>query len=392
MSSSGVHTPTPLPTASPESVGLSSERLQRIAPIMQRSVDAGRVAGITTAVMRHGKLAHLESVGLRDLESRQPMTPDTICRVVSMVKPITSMATMILYEEGEFVLSDPVSDYLPQFKDLQVYVSGPADDPLLEAPKRELTIQDLLRNTAGLLHSDNGSVCGAVYTSAEVASPGISRDEHLTRWASVPLMYHPGERFNYSPSYTLLPHLIEAVSGTSFESFTGDRIFAPLGMMDSGFRVPSEKLDRFATLYDWTSDQGLKAAVETESVDWPGMVSTVPDYLRFCQMLLNGGELGAERFLMPATVRLMLTDHLPSELHPGHPGMGYGFGFGIVRDLAAMGRVGNVGEANWAGANSTFFWIDPTTDLIYMLFTQVQPMNFEFMRRMPPLAHFACLD
>jgi CubicO group peptidase (beta-lactamase class C family) len=349
---------------------------------MQGYVDDGKAAGITTAVMRHGKVAHLESVGWRDLENNLPMRPDTICRIASMIKPITSVATMMLYEEGKILLTDPVSEYLPQFKDVQVNVAGTADDPQLEPPNSGPTIQDLLRHTAGL----------TLHQAAEVARPGLTREEMLARWATVPLEYQPGEGYNYHPSYSLLPYLVETVSGLSFDEFIHEKILSPLGMMDTRRGVPTEKLDRFAKLYDWTTNQRLTVATD-EPAEWQGATSTAIDYLRFCQMILNGGELDGERILMPATVRLMLMDHLKPELHPGNPGKGYGLGFGVVRDPVLMGQVGSVGEANWAGANTTFFWIDRKADLIYMLFSQLEPRNpWKFMKRMPPLAHAACLD
>jgi len=391
----------PLLSASPESVGLSSERLDRIAPIMQSFVDAGRVACIATAVMRRGRIAHLESVGWRDLERHVPVTRDTIFRIRSMTKPITSVAAMILYEEGEILLTDPISEYLPQFKDVPVYVSGPADNPQLEPPDNSPTIQDLLRHTAGFTGGGQ-TVVDSMCRAADVWNPERTLEECVDRLATIPLMHQPGEVFHYGTSTNVLGLLVQVVSGMPFETFLQERIFAPLDMIDTGFYVPAEKIDRFAKLYEWTDDQVLRSVVEKppgKLLTPPkcpqgggGLVSTVDDYLRFCQMILNGGEFDGQRIIMPATVRYMLMDHLRPDQHV-RPGKGYGLGFGIVRDPVAMGVIGSVGEANWAGAVGTFFWIDPSSDLIYMLWTQLTSMGlWEFFRRMPPLVHTARLD
>ena len=391
----------PLPNASPESVDMSSDRLRRIVPVMQGYVDDSLVSGITTAVMRHGKIVHLESVGLRDIERKLPMTRDTIFRIYSMTKPITSVAVMILYEEGKFELTDPVSEYLPQFEDINVYVSGTIDSLKSEAADPVPTIQDLIRHTSGLTYPWGETVVDSLYRAADLWNRELNLDQLVTKVAGLPLQYPPGTEWHYSTSIDVLGLLVQVVSGQPFEIFLEERIFAPLGMVDTGFYVPANKLGRFANNYTWTDDENLELADEGNPPrytvppkapsDGGGLVSTVDDYLRFCQMILNGGELDGNQVLMPATVRFMLIDHLKPD-QKVRPGVGFGLGFGIVRNPAMAGRIGNVGEASWGGAANTFFWIDPEEDLVYMVWTQLFPWGIrDFRHQMHPLVHAALL-
>ena len=391
----------PLPGGTPESVGMSSKRLDRIAPIMQEYVDDGHVSGISTAVARRGKIVHVASVGMRDIERKLPMTRDTIFRIHSMTKPITSVAVMILYEEGRFPLTDPVSKYLPQFEKTQVYVSGTTDSLQLEAPENGPTIQDLLRHTAGL--GGGQTVVDSLFRAADLRNRELTLHQVVERLGTVPLNHQPGTQFLYGMSTDVLGFLVQVVSGQPVEVFLEERIFSPLDMVDTGFYVPANKLDRFAHNYKWTDDETLERIDEGEPPRYTvppkspsgggGLVSTVDDYLRFCQMIVNEGELDGERILMPATVRYMLLDHLDPEQTVFDLPFGFGLGFGILRDPVRFGHVSNVGQAAWGGAANTFFWIEPDEELISIAWTQLMPFGTrDFYKKMYPLVHAARLD
>ena len=395
----------PLPDVSPKSVGMSSDRLGRIVPVMQGYVDRGEVSGITTAVTRHGKIVHMESVGLRDIESKLAMTRDTIFRIYSMAKPITAVAAMILYEEGKFKLTDPVADYLPQFEDVKVYVSGTVDSLELIAADPVPTIHDLLRHTSGLTYGGEKTAVNSLYGAADLWNRELTLEQQVAKLADLPLQHQPGTAFEYSMSFDVLGLLVQVISGQPFEIFLEERIFAPLGMVDTGFYVPKNKLDRFAINYQWTDEETLKPVDEDDPPEYTvppkrpggggGLVSTVDDYLRFCQMMLNGGELDGQRVLMPATVRFMRMNHLKpdQEMVTGYgPGGGYGLGFAVLLNPAMNGRIGNVGEVAWGGLAKTFFWIDPKEDLVYMVWTQLFRSGIpDFVTKMHPLVHAALL-
>jgi len=389
----------PLPIVSPESVGLSSERLERIAPIMQNYVDAGQVSGINTAVMRRGKIVHMESFGLRDIEGKLPMQRDTIFRIYSMSKPITTVAVMILYEEGKFELSDRVADFIPQFEDVQVYKSGTVVNLELEPANPAPTIHDLIRHTSGLTYPWGQSPVDTLINMANIWNPEFTLEQFVTTLADLPLLHQPGTKFQYSTSIDVLGYLVQVLSGMPFENFLQERIFSPLGMVDTGFYVPADKLDRFADNYQWTENETLQRIDEGDPPRYTvppkapsgggGLVSTVDDYLRFCQMILNKGELDGQRILMPRTVRFMLMDHLNPDQQSGR-GQGFGLGFGILRNPAQAERIGSVGEASWSGAANTFFWIDLQEELVYMVWTQLMPWGIrDFRHQMHPLVHGA---
>jgi CubicO group peptidase (beta-lactamase class C family) len=392
----------PLPSASPESVDMSPARLKRIVPIMQGYVDRGEVSGISTAVIRHGKIVHMESVGLRDIERKLPMTRDTIFRIYSMTKPVTSVAVMILYEEGKVELTDPISKYLPQFEGMKVYVSGAGDSVVLEDANPVPTIHDLLKHTSGLGYSFGGkTVVHSLYRAAKLWDKTLTLDQFVGKLADLPLWHQPGTKWKYGRSTDVLGLLVQVVSGQQFERFLKERIFTPLEMVDTDFWVPADKLDRFANIYRWTDDQTLQPFNEGDPPPFTlptknpqggsGLVSTVDDYLRFCQMLLNGGVLNEQRILMPATARFMLMDHLIPDQETA-PGIGFGLGFSIVRNPARAGRMGSVGEAYWGGLANTHFWIDPKEDLVYMVWTQLfRAKALGFILQMNPLVHATLL-
>ena len=397
--------------AAPEEVGVSAEHLEHIRPVMQGYVDDGRIAGILTVVARRGKIVHFETVGMRDVENNKPIEADTIFRIHSMSKPITSVAVMMLYEEGHFQLDTPVSDFIPEFKDMEVYNEDQTE--ILDA-KKEVTIKHLLTHTAGLIYGWGGEALDKRYQKANLFQPGTPLADTVKKLSDLPLAHEPGDRWTYGVSTDVLGYLAEVVSGMPFEEFLQTRLFGPLGMVDTAFSVPIEKLDRFAALYQLNKEGGTKggkdkekktdgakekekemkgdknAKVRLERVEknpplknneirfFPGgggaLVSTAPDYMRFSQMLLNGGELEGVRILKEETVELMR--------YPHHDGW-FGLGFAIVNDKESKDTDDkepkdtpeSAGSYSWGGAAGTLFWIDPEKELIGLLMMQISDVS-----------------
>jgi len=373
-------------TTRPETVGLSSSRLARIGQAMQKYVDGEKLAGTLTLVARHGKIAYFEPLGLMDVEAQKPMERDTIFRIYSMSKPITSVAVMMLYEKGEFLLTDPVHEFIPAFADVHVLTQMPTGIDLVP-PQRAITIHDLLTHTAGLAYGLEESYIDQLYQQA-VWDP-LQRDPEATlakeveAIATVPLAYHPGQGWRYSLATFVLGYLVQVVSGMPFDAYLREQIFGPLGMSDTGFYVPPDKIDRLATLYSPSKEEGGLQVVDggfrvTEPGAIPaggeGLVSTAADYVRFAQMLLNGGALGDVRLLSRKSVELMTMNHLPAGVHPfDNRSSGMGLGVGVVIDLAQSRILGSVGTYGWSGAASTDFWVDPQEDLVGVFMTQLMP-------------------
>jgi len=373
-------------TTRPETVGLSSSRLARIGQAMQKYVDGEKLAGTLTLVARHGKIAYFEPLGLMDVEAQKPMERDTIFRIYSMSKPITSVAVMMLYEKGEFLLTDPVHEFIPAFADVRVLTQMPTGIDLVP-PQRAITIHDLLTHTAGLAYGLEESYIDQLYQQA-VWDP-LQRDPEATlakeveAIATVPLAYHPGQGWRYSLATFVLGYLVQVVSGMPFDAYLREQIFGPLGMSDTGFYVPPDKIDRLATLYSPSKEEGGLQVVDggfrvTEPGAIPaggeGLVSTAADYVRFAQMLLNGGALGDVRLLSRKSVELMTMNHLPAGVHPfDNRSSGMGLGVGVVIDLAQSRILGSVGTYGWSGAASTDFWVDPQEDLVGVFMTQLMP-------------------
>jgi CubicO group peptidase (beta-lactamase class C family) len=367
-----------LPAASPESVGLSAERLQRIEAAVDRQIRDKRIAGAVTLVARKGRAAWFKAQGMLDIESGKPMPPDAIFRICSMTKPITSLAVMTLYEEGRFLLNDPVSKYLPEFKNPKVLVKPPAGEPYTIPAAREITIKHLLTHTAGLTYHWNPDL-GARYREAGVSHGLLQFDgtigDSVKRLAALPLLFHPGDKFEYSLAIDVLGRLVEVVSGKSLDAFFRDRIFDPLGMKDTHFYLPADKVARLATAYTWYEGKGLsrfpdKPIVEGSfeySADYPyrgpkklyaggaGLSSTVADYTRFAQMMLNGGVLDGTRLVSRKSVELMSHDQLGKVA----PEMGFGLGFGVSGIKAPLDELGSPGKYGWGGFYYTGFSIDP---------------------------------
>jgi CubicO group peptidase (beta-lactamase class C family) len=376
----------------PEQVGLSSTRLNRVNTVMQKHVDQGAYAGIITMVARRGQIAHFECFGVVDIESAKPMQPDTIFRIYSMSKPITSVAVMMLYEEGHFQLRTPVSEFIPEFKETKVFAGTTESGLALADLAREITIHDLLTHTSGLSYGfDEDLPVDTLYQDFwKKVEAGATLEEAIQVVTTLPLLHQPGSAWHYGLSTDVLGRVIEVISGMSFDAFLAQRIFDPLGMVDTGFYVPPEKIGRFATSYGPPENgDGLKVLDDPATGEYAkppaffsgggGLVSTAPDYLRFAQMLLNQGELDGVRLLGPKTFALMTVNHLPAELLPYGPGPdpieGHGFGLGwkVMMDLARAKVLGSAGMYGWGGAASTEFWVDPGEELIGLIMLQYMP-------------------
>ena len=380
-------------TATPEEVGFSASRLGRIGKWMQGYMDQNKLVGTIAMVARCGKVAYLERFGMMDLEAAKPMQFDTIFRIYSMTKPITTVAVMMLYEEGRFQLHDPVSRFIPQFADVKVFVGATEEDLELTELEREATIHDLLTHTAGLTYdSFEDSPVDAMYREADLHRLDRTAKEVVLEIVKLPLVHQPGTTWRYSMATDVLGYLVQVVSGTSLDLFFEEKIFKPLGMEDTDFYVPEEKLDRFAAMYGPAENGGVELldAPATSPYTRPpgflsggaGLVSTASDYMRFTQMLLNGGELDGTRLLGRKTVELMTSNHLPDKLipiqmqpHTLH-GCGFGLGFRVLVNLAWAGRLGSEGEFGWGGYASTSFFVDPKEGLIGLLLTQLAPSRY----------------
>ncbi|MGA2136465.1 MAG: serine hydrolase domain-containing protein [Bryobacteraceae bacterium] len=401
-----------LPPASPESVGLSAARLARIATTVDQSIQEKRIAGAVTLVARHGRVAWLKAQGMLDREAARPMPADAIFRICSMSKPITSLAVMMLYEEGRFLLDDPVSKYIPEFKNPKVLVKSPAGRSYPIPATREITIRNLLTHTSGLTYQWNGDL-GQTYKDANVASGLLPYDgtigDSVKRLAVLPLLFNPGERFEYSLGVDVLGYLVEVLSGQTFDQFLHTRIFQPLGMRDTSFYPPDEKLARLASTYTWYPEEGLRRFPDTPIVEGPfsyaadypyhgpkklyagggGLCSTAMDYARFCQLMLNGGKAGSTRLISRKTVELMTSDRLGKI----GPDQAFGLGFGIDGVKTPLAELGSPGQYNWGGFFYTAFVVDPKEDMITVFMAQLHPAgDLNLDRLVHVLAYQAITD
>ena len=371
--------PRNLSPASPEDAGMSTERLGRLSAAMQNIVDEGELAGITSMVARHGKVVYAETFGHQEIASDTKMDIDTIFRIYSMSKPITGVAMMLLYEEGKFRLSDPVEKYIPELEGLEVAAGEGKDGPIVEEADHPMTIRELMSHTAGLSYGIfSQSQADDMYQEVNVLDSKSTLRDMIEKLSKIPLRQQPGSLWHYSVAVDVQGYLVEVLSGQSFDQFLEQRIFEPLGMSDTAFHVPPEKTDRFAQVYSYDEDRDLVAREGfggSRSYFEPatffsgggGLVSTTMDYMRFCQMLLNGGELDGVRLLSPLTVDLMHRNQLPREMGEMSPGGGTGFGldFAVILDPVAADGVSR-GEYYWGGAAGTWFWIDPAEDLVFV--------------------------
>ena len=370
-----------LPMAgAPEEVGLSSAQLARIEAVTQRHVETGLVPGAVMLVARRGKIAWTKTLGFRDRAAKDPMKPDSIFRIYSMTKPIVSVAAMMLVEEGRMQISDPVAKYLPEIGKMKVGVETSENDKSvlqLVEPSRGMTVQDLLRHTSGLIYGTRGkSLVNVAYIEGKIGgNRDLSNEEFVTALSKMPLRFSPGERWEYGVSTDVLGRVVEVVSGKPLGEFLNERIFAPLGMTDTGFYVPAEKLSRAAQ--PWQVPEAPPMTPRFDVAQKPrfesgggGLTSTMDDYLRFTVMLADAGKLSGKRLLGSKTLEFMTADHtLPRPGRP--PGLGFGLGFEVRTSVGDAGLPGSLGEYGWAGNAGTLFWIDPKEQLIAIYMVQV---------------------
>ena len=365
--------------ASPEEVGLSAAQLARIEAVTQRHVETGLVPGAVMLVARRGKIAWTKTLGFRDRAAKDPMKPDSIFRIYSMTKPIVSVAAMMLVEEGRMQISDPVAKYLPEIGKMKVGAEtseeGKATLQLVE-PSREITVQDLLRHTSGLIYGTRGrSLINAAYIEAKIGNRDTSNEEFVTALSKLPLRFSPGERWEYGVSTDVLGRVVEVVSGKTLGEFLNERIFTPLGMADTGFYVPAEKLSRAAQ--PWQVPEAPPMTPRFDVAQKPrfesggaGLTSTIDDYLRFTVMLADSGKFSGKRLLGSKTLEFMTSDHTLAR--PGRPpGLGFGLGFEVRTSVGDAALPGSLGEYGWAGNAGTLFWIDPKEQLIAIYMVQV---------------------
>ena len=399
-----------------ERVGLSPDRLGRIDGWMQRWVDSGRLAGMSVLVSRRGHIAYQSCYGHADLERGTPMSPDTVVRIYSMTKPLTSVALMMLYEEGRFQLDDPIHAVLPYFKETRVWAgpdNGENRDPVPLA--RPITYRDLLTHTSGLTYGFiNATPIDAMYRDQGVdfQTADATLGDIVRKAATMPLLAQPGTAWNYSIATDVIGHLVAEISGQPFADFLHDRLIAPLGMVDTAFTVAPANIPRFAANYARGED-GRAALLDdpaTSRFTQPGKIAsggggltgTARDYMRFCHMMLNKGLLDGERFLGRKTVELMTSNHLGGDMasmgmprfsESKYDGVGFGLGFSIMLDPAKAEILGTPGEFAWGGAASTAFWIDPVEDMAVVLLTQLTPSStYPIRRELRVLTYAAITD
>jgi CubicO group peptidase (beta-lactamase class C family) len=393
-------------TANPEAVGFAPQRLSRLDSHLRETVERGEIPGLNALILRRGKLAYAASIGMSDIAAKKPMRADTIFRIYSMSKPVTSVAAAILLEEGRLLLNDPVRRFLPELGAMKV-AERQADGSLRLVPQNpEMTIAELMTHTSGLTYGgDERHPVDAQWNAAQLFRRDGTIQEVVTRLATLPLKYQPGKEFEYSISHDILGALIERASGMQFGAFLSTKIFGPLGMSDTGFSVPHDKLSRLATLYEPAETGGLKAtdassresrwaAPVTFEAGGAGLVSTVSDFVRFCAMLMRGGELGGTRILSRKSVEILTKNRLSEAQRANFwmKGYGYGLGFGVLLDPAANANLGTPGEYTWAGSASTYFWNDPQEDIIALLFAQLEPSSHSTIPRRFKALMYQALD
>jgi CubicO group peptidase (beta-lactamase class C family) len=399
-----------LPTAKPADVGLDADKIQQARDAVQALIDKKEMAGAVIAIARKGKVVMFEALGEAEAGSGKPMKTDSIVRIYSMTKPITTVAAMILVDEGKIGLDDPVSKYLPEFKNLRVLPGKDKGDETVEA-KREPTIRDLMRHTAGLTYGffGNSSIDQLYKKMGILSTPGDTLQDMIAKLGKLPLRFQPGTHWNYSVGVDVLGRVVEVVSGKPLDEFFAERIFKPLDMKDTGFFVPEEKWDRFTGSHGENKESKKLTVTEPAAKSrfrtkpkllsgGGGAVGTARDYLRFCQMMLNGGELDGVRILKKETVAEMIKNQLEDEAMKAKNGgktdvgEGFGLGFGVQvgKDNPLLGRV--VGEYWWGGAASTHFWISPKQDLVVVALEQFMPSRGKLQQAIKPFINQAVKD
>ena len=410
------------PVIAPETVGMCSERMSRIPEFFKAYVDNKKVSGLSVLVARKGEKIHHSCVGVKDWDTGEPIEQDTIFRIYSMTKPITSIALMMLFEEGKFRLEHDVSRYIPEFKDLRVFDGGSVDFYQTRRPERPMRVLDLLTHTSGLTYGFmfNNTV-DALYRRNKIGvidksdKDGVDLQGFIENVAKMPLCFDPGTHWNYSVATDVCGHLVEVLSGQTLDEFFRTRIFEPLGMKDTGFHVPADKLHRFATCYERPAGKKeivLQDKPEGSPYTIPpkflsgggGLVSTSDDYFRFIQMVLNGGELDGLRLLSPTTINFMRQNHLvdgksikdlgiSTFSEEREDGTGFGLGFSVVTDSVATQAPTSLGTYSWGGAASTYFWIDPVEEIVAVFMTQLMPSStFPMRPQLQTLVNAAILE
>ena len=389
----------------PETLGFSPERLARIDKAMQEDVDQKKTGGIVVLIARHGTIAYHKAFGMADIESGKKMQTDSLFRLYSMTKPVTSVALLSLYEEGKFQMNDPLEKYIPAFKDVKVFVR--TDDKgamVLEEPKRKITIQDVFRHTAGFSYGSGDTPVDKAYQQAGIDFFKMnSLKELVDKLANMPLLYQPGERWVYSVAHDVQAYLVEHFSGMPFDKYVQEKILQPLAMKDAVFGVPKEYVARYTTCYGPKKEGGIQPVDKPESSNYArfqdhpfgglSLSSTTTDYYRFAQMLLNRGKLGKAQILGKKTVELMTMNNLPPQVPDnGTPGTGYGLGVSVLMNPAHSGNIGSIGQFGWGGAATTWVIIDPKEDMVSLYFTQYMPMEFAIVNRFQTLVYQAIID
>ena len=384
-----------LRTVKAEKVGMSSARLERLDALNRKYVEEGKLAGVMTMVARHGKIVHLSAAGTYGVDNDKPLTEDTLFRIYSMTKPVTSVALMLLYEEGAFQLNDPVAKFLPQFENMQVWKQDHYEDA--QGP---ITMHHLLTHTAGLTYGyPGGGPVDDQYREADLlASKDL--DEFIDKVAALPLLFEPGERWHYGVSTDVLGAVAEKITGQTFADFLKTRVFDPLGMVDTFFYVPDEKLERFPSNHVWNAEEQQLVALGNDAPlnnlyfgemfysGGAGLVSTIGDYMKFLEMLRSGGALGNKRILSPKTIEYMTRNHLSATTEVtvagagAWRGLGFGLGFGVVLDPAKVGVISSPGSYFWGGYAGTVFWIDPEEELVGIGMLQLINSPWPFRREM----------
>ena len=399
----------------PEDVGLSGSQLGRVKDWAQHLVDDGRLAGVTTMVARRGRVAQLHCCGLADRAAGTPMAPDTIVRIYSMTKPLTSLAIMMLYEQGLFQLDDPISRFLPSFTHMRVASGGQRGKIDTVPAAREITFHDLLTHTSGLTYGFmQSTLVDGLYRDRGIdfQTADCSLGELVERVAGLPLLAQPGAEWNYSIATDVLGHLVAVISGEPFGDFLRRRVIEPLGMVDTGFHVPEQKHARFAANYARNADGELALIDDPATSPYRaprlicsgggGLVSTAGDYMRFCQFMLNKGVLDGVRLVGRKTIELMTSNHLRGDMaamgmprfsESSYEGVGFGLGFSVTLDPARAQILGTPGEFAWGGAASTAFWVDPAEELAVVLLTQLMPSStYPIRRELRVLTYAAIID
>jgi CubicO group peptidase (beta-lactamase class C family) len=415
VAQSPAHPTSAIPLVKPETVGFSTERLENLHALIQGEIDHKQLAGAITLLARHGKIIDYRTYGQRDIAISAPMTKDTIFRDYSMTKPVAGVAMMILYEQGKWLPTDPIAKYIPEFAHLKVFAGTDADGKMiLVDPDHAPTMRELMSHSAGFSYGNGTSPVDAMYKDLK-PTQSANLQEMIDKLAKIPLNYQPGKGWTYSVSMDIEGYIVEKLSGQTLPDFMHDHIFAPIGMKDAGFFVPEENRTRFATNYR-DNPQGelvpsaTVAGAPTDYATQPtmpsgggGLVSTIQDYYRFAQMLANGGQLDGKRILAPATVKLMTSNHLPTEILTGQfgigqhimrPGFGYGFNCAVVFDPPEANLPDGKGTFFWDGAAGTWFWVDPTNDIVFvgMIQRMTSPDNHSLVYRSHATVYSALVD